>query len=97
MRSAGKDDAVARIVPELIVEPGTEQELAAVLSRANEAGLAVLPRGGGSKTSWGNEPKRADLIVSMARLNRIEEHAWADLTVTVEAGCPIQKLSLIHI
>lgn len=92
VRSAGKDDAVARIVPELIVEPGTEQELAAVLSRANEAGLAVLPRGGGSKTSWGNEPKRADLIVSMARLNRIEEHAWADLTVTVEAGCPIQKL-----
>jgi len=35
---------------------------------------------------------RADLILSTARLTKIIEHAWADLTVTVEAGCSIQKL-----
>ena len=28
----------------------------------------------------------------MARLNRVIEHAWADLTVSVEAGCTIGKL-----
>jgi glycolate oxidase FAD binding subunit len=32
------------------------------------------------------------LILSTARLNRIVEHAWADLTVTVEAGCTLQSL-----
>jgi glycolate oxidase FAD binding subunit len=31
-------------------------------------------------------------MVSTARLNRILEHTWADLTVTVEAGCTIAKL-----
>jgi glycolate oxidase FAD binding subunit len=30
--------------------------------------------------------------LSTARLNEIIEHAWADLTVTVEAGCTIQRL-----
>jgi glycolate oxidase FAD binding subunit len=34
----------------------------------------------------------ADLILSMARLNRVIEHAWADLTVSVEAGCTFQQL-----
>src|SRR5207249_11993774 len=52
----------------------------------------VIPRGGGTKISWGNQPTRADLVLSTARLNRIIEHAWADLTVNVEAGCTIQNL-----
>jgi glycolate oxidase FAD binding subunit len=92
MRQASLADSVAGIPPQLVVEPGTEQELARVLKFADEAGLAVIPRGGGTKLEWGNPPARADLILSTARLNRILEHAWADLTVTVEAGCPIGKL-----
>ena len=43
-------------------------------------------------STWGNPPARVDLIVSTARLNQIIEHAWADLTVTVEAGCTMQNL-----
>jgi glycolate oxidase FAD binding subunit len=80
------------VQPKLVAEPANEQEVAAVLSCANEAGLAVIPRGGGTKLAWGNPPKRADLVVSTARLNRVLEHAWADLTVTVEAGCTLQTL-----
>jgi glycolate oxidase FAD binding subunit len=92
VRAAAPDDAVAGVQPQFIVEPGTEQELAKVLALANEAGLAVIPRGGGTKLTWGNSPKRADLILSTVRLNRIIEHVWADMTVTVEAGCTAQKL-----
>src|SRR6266852_119258 len=91
-RAAIPEDSVAGVQPRFVVEPGTEKELASVLRHANEVGLAVLPRGGGTKAGWGNPPRRADLIVSTARLNKILEHAWADLTVTVEAGCTIQKL-----
>ena len=58
----------------------------------NDAGLRVAPRGGGTKLTWGNPPARVDLIVSTARLDQIIEHAWADLTVTVEAGCTMQNL-----
>jgi glycolate oxidase FAD binding subunit len=92
VRSAGPEHAIAGLQPQFVVEPGTQQELAEVLRCADEAGMAVIPRGGGTKLEWGNPPKRADLLVSTKRLNRILEHAWADLTVTVEAGCILQTL-----
>src|SRR5260221_5626464 len=92
VRTAGAIDAVAGARPSLVVEPGNEQELAKVLKLANAAGLAVIPRGGGTKLECGNRPARAAVIVSTARLDRVIEHAWADLTVSVEAGCTIGKL-----
>jgi glycolate oxidase FAD binding subunit len=92
MRVASTADAVPGQQPRIVVEPGNEQELAAVLRLANEANLAVIPRGGGTKLRWGNPPARADLILSTVRLDKIIEHVWADLTVTLEAGCTIQKL-----
>jgi glycolate oxidase FAD binding subunit len=92
VRTAVASDAVAGLQPSLIVEPGSERELANVLKLANAAGLAVIPRGGSTKQEWGNRPARADVILSTARLNRVIEHAWADLTVSVEPGCTIAKL-----
>jgi len=91
-RAASVSDAVMGVQPQFVVEPASEQELAAVLSCANDAEIAVIPRGSATKLTWGNPPKRAGLILSTARLNRILEHAWADLTVTVEAGCTLQAL-----
>src|SRR5262245_9278028 len=92
LRSAGVSDCVAGVQPQMVFEPGNENELAAALRCAETAGLCVVPRGGGTKSTWGNRPVRADLIFSTARLNRVIEHAWADLTVSVEAGCTIQNL-----
>src|SRR5207245_5030453 len=92
VHAATAADAVAGVQPKLVVEPGTERELAEILRLSNEAGLAVIPRGGGTKIEWGNSPGRADLILSTSRLAKIIEHAWADLTVSVEAGCTIQKV-----
>jgi glycolate oxidase FAD binding subunit len=92
VRAALPSDSVAGVQPSLVVEPGSEQELAKVLKLANGAGLAVIPRGGATKLEWGNRPARADVILSTARLNRVIEHPWADLTVSVEAGCTLAKL-----
>lgn len=92
VRAAGPLDAFLGMQPDIVVEPETQEELARVLKMANDEGLAVIPRGGGTKLAWGNAPTHADVIVSTARLNRIVEHVWADLTVTVEAGCTMQNL-----
>jgi glycolate dehydrogenase FAD-binding subunit len=92
LRAALVADAVAGAVPEFVAVPPDEKHLAAALALANEAGITVAPRGGGTKVNWGNPPKQAELILSTAKLNRIVEHAWADLTVTVEAGCTLQSL-----
>src|SRR5437879_174906 len=92
LSAASATDAVFGVAPQFIAKPVDEKRLATALSMANEAAIAVAPRGGGTKLDWGNPPKAAQLILSTARLNRIVEHAWADLTVTVEAGCTLQSL-----
>jgi len=92
IRAATAADAVCGVQPTLVLEPANEQQLGVALRFANDANLAVVPRGGGSKLSWGNPPSRADVILSTARLDKIIEHPWADLTVSVEAGCTVQKL-----
>ena len=76
-----------------VVEPADEKETAAILRNANETGQAVIPTGGGTKLDWGNPPRKADVLLSMRRQNRVIEHAWADLTVTVEAGCTIARIA----
>jgi glycolate oxidase FAD binding subunit len=92
VRPGGAADVIAGIPGNFVAEPGNEEEISRVLRYANDAGLRVAPRGAGTKLNWGNPPSRVDLIVSTARLNQIIEHAWADLTVTVEAGCTMQNL-----
>jgi glycolate oxidase FAD binding subunit len=92
VRAASAADAVCGVPLRLVLEPRSEQQIAGALRFANDAGLAVIPRGGGTKLAWGNSPSRADVILSTARLDKIIEHPWADLTVSVEAGCTIEKL-----
>ncbi len=75
-----------------MVEPGSVDEVATLLRDASRDGLAVLPRGGGTKLDWGRPPRRADLVLSTTRLDRVLEHAWADMTATVEAGCTVARL-----
>ena len=93
IHTANDDDRVAGLQVRLVVSPSDERQLASLLKAANEAGLAVIPCGGGTKLAWGNSPQRADVILSTARLNSIVEHAHSDLTVTVEAGCTLKELS----
>jgi glycolate oxidase FAD binding subunit len=89
---ASATDVVAGVQPKLVIVPGSETDLAEALRLFSEAGLSIIPRGGGTKLGWGNSPSCAHIILSMARLNEITEHAWADLTVSVGAGCAIQTL-----
>jgi len=93
IRAAGNQDRVTGVQPQLVVSPADEKQLAQVMKAANDTGLAVIPRGGGTKLAWGNPPHRAGVILSTARLNAILEHAHSDLTVTVEAGCTLKQLA----
>jgi glycolate oxidase FAD binding subunit len=75
-----------------LAEPADAREAADLLAAASRDGLAVIPRGGGTKIHWGNPPRRSDIVLSTALMNRIVEHPWADLTVTVESGCTFRSL-----
>src|SRR5690242_12158433 len=92
VRAAGLDDAVDGVAARWVVAPGRAEEVAAVLQAATGAGLSVVPRGGGTKLGWGTAPRAADCILSLRRLDRVIEHAWGDMTATVEAGCLVRDL-----
>src|SRR2546425_7954696 len=82
LRPATPADAVDGIPAQMVIKPASADELARALRVANAAGLSVIPRGGGTKLGWGNPPRRADLILSTARLDGVLEHAWGDMTAT---------------
>jgi glycolate oxidase FAD binding subunit len=95
VRPASAEDAVDGVQPQFVVEPATAEEVAKVLKSANDVGLAVAARGGGSKIGWGNRPQRCDLVLSLVRMNKVVEHAASDLTVSVEAGCTVGELQKV--
>jgi glycolate oxidase FAD binding subunit len=95
VRAATAADAIDGVQPQLVVEPGAAEQVVAVLRLASAAGLGVVARGGGSKPGWGNPPRQADLILSLCRLDRVVEHAWGDMTATVEAGCTVAQLQRV--
>jgi glycolate oxidase FAD binding subunit len=72
--------------PEAVVRPGSQQEVAAVLALASEAGIPVTPWGGGTKMGIGSPPARPGLVLSLRRLDRLLEHEPGDLTATAQAG-----------
>ncbi len=92
LRAATAADTIDGVQPQMVAEPGTAEDLARALRWAHDAGAKVAPCGGGTKLGWGNPPAACDLVLSTARLNRVLEHAWADMTVIVEAGCLVADL-----
>ncbi len=92
LRAATAADAIDGVEAQMVAEPGTAEDLARALRWAHAAGVKVSPRGGGTKLGWGNPPAACDLVLSTARLNRVLEYAWADMTVIVEAGCRVADL-----
>jgi len=92
LRAATAADAIDGVEAQRVAERGTAEDLARALRWAHAAGVKVSPRGGGTKLGWGNPPAACDLVLSTARLNRVLEHAWADMTVIVEAGCRVADL-----
>ena len=74
-REAGPEDAIDGVQPRFVAAPGTVEEASELMRLAGKAGLAMSPRGSGTKLGWGNPPSRLDLIVDMRRMNRLLEHA----------------------
>jgi glycolate oxidase FAD binding subunit len=48
--------------------------------------LAVVPRGRGTKITWGMPPERCDLVVDVSRMDVVLDHAAGDLIVETQAG-----------
>jgi glycolate oxidase FAD binding subunit len=85
--------AVDGRIPDLVVRPGTQEEVSQVVRACAEAGKTILPWGGGTSMGLGNIPARADVVLRMDRLDRVVEWDPANLVVTVEAGMRLAALA----
>src|SRR3990172_7259075 len=59
-----------------------------------EAGVAIVPQGGNTGLCGGSVPTgtRSEIVLSLARLNRIRELDARNDTVTAEAGCVLAEI-----
>jgi glycolate oxidase FAD binding subunit len=86
---AGPADAVDGVSPTLVARPASTAEVAEVLRAAAATGLSVVPRGRGTKMTWGRPPERVDLVVDLSRMDAVVDHAAGDLIVEAQAGAPL--------
>ena len=93
VRAATPADVVGGQMPRFVAEPASTSEASAVLAAAAGLGLAVLPRGSGTRLAWGAAPRRCDLIVDTRQMDQVLEHAAGDLVARVQAGTRLSQLA----
>ncbi|HSB10900.1 MAG TPA: FAD-binding oxidoreductase [Blastocatellia bacterium] len=84
---------IGELNPRLVARPGTCEEIVACLKVCAEARAAVVPAGQMTWLGCGNPLRRADVVLSLSRLNRIIEYSPPDLTATVEAGLTLRDFN----
>jgi len=74
-----------------VVRPGSTADVAAVVRACAEAGVAIVPQGGNTGLCGGAVPHATgdEIVLSLARMNRVRALDAANATITVEAGMPL--------
>ena len=75
-----------------VVRPGNCDEVAAVVAACAAEGAAIVAQGGNTGLVGGSVPDASgrQIVLSLARMNRVRAIDVANLTMTVEAGCVLQ-------
>jgi FAD/FMN-containing dehydrogenase len=85
-RSRGKALAVVR--------PGTTSEVQRVVRACAAAGTSIVPQGGNTGLVVGSVPDESgtQVVLNLQRLNALRGIDRDNLTITVEAGCVLQRV-----
>ena len=78
--------------PAAIVEPGSVEQICEIVRWARAERAALLPVGSGNLLGIGAIPARLDIALSLARLDSLLRYDPGDLTFSVQAGMPLQRL-----
>ncbi|MDQ6875338.1 MAG: FAD-binding oxidoreductase [Actinomycetota bacterium] len=92
-RAAGESDAVDGVPAAAVAAPADQDGVAEVLRCAAQDGLTVVPRGAGTKLTWGCPPSTVDLVIDVSALDSVLEHAAGDLVVRVQPGVKLTELA----
>lgn len=78
--------------PSVVLLPETVEEVQAIVSAANEHGIALVPSGGRTGLSAGAVAANGEAVVAMDRMNKVLEFNPYDRSVKVQAGVVTQQL-----
>lgn len=80
-------------VPDVVVLPGSTEDVSNILKLANDHKVPVVPRSGGTGLNDGAVPLRKGIVVDMKRLDQILEVDEDNMAVTTQTGINNQELS----
>lgn len=75
-----------QFLPDLVIKPGTPQEISEILRICNAHLIPATPRGAGTGLSGGALPVKKGVVISMERFNKILNIDESNLQATVEPG-----------
>jgi glycolate oxidase len=88
------DGALPERWPDIVVRPGSADEVSLILRIANKNKTAVIPRGGGCDISGGSKPiEKGGIVMDLTRMNKIISIDEQTLTVTAQAGITWAQLN----
>ena len=83
---AAPTDTVDGVRPAVVARPADVDQTAEVMRAAASHGLRVVPRGRGTKLSWGMPPTGVDVLLDTSAMDEVLDHAAGDLIVETQAG-----------
>ena len=91
-RKAGGLHTEEAIQAEIIVRPESTEEVSKILSVCNQAGQPVIVHGGLTGLVYGTRTSPDQLILSLERMNNIEEIDPIGRTLTCQSGVTLQNI-----
>lgn len=80
------------LVPKALIRPNSTEQVAAALTLCHQYRQPVVTRGGGTGLVGGTLMSDQEILLSLERMNQIEELDARSRTVTVQAGVPLQSI-----
>ncbi len=76
----------------VVVRPGSTEEVAEVVARCRQHGLALVPQGGNTGLVGGGVPLQGEVVLSLRRLDRVGEVDAVAGQVSAGAGAPVAEV-----
>ncbi|WP_411686619.1 FAD-binding oxidoreductase [Acinetobacter pseudolwoffii] len=78
--------------PIAVVFPSSTEQVQAVVKLANQYNFAITPSGGRTGLSGGAVAKNGEIVISLDKMNKIQEFLQADRIVKLQAGVVTEQL-----
>ncbi len=80
------DATQKQYLPDVVVHPGSVEEISQIMQLANETKTPVFPRGAGTGFTGGSVPIAGGIVLGLTRLDKILEIDEENLVATIEPG-----------